>query len=180
MLTICSIGFNLVYPFEPIQLSIMSACAVGIPTFLLTQEPNFDKKEQNFFQHVLSFAIPTALTIVSVILFMDAICYGLNYPQTMLNSSCVILTGYIYLDALERAYQPLSFYRKLVIYTMKVIYFICLLFGQSFLSLSELNYPMMILTLAIIVVLPSLNKLMSKLYEGIAYLFKKWNLNRYI
>ncbi|MBQ7370424.1 MAG: HAD-IC family P-type ATPase, partial [Blautia sp.] len=52
MLAILTIFFGETYPFEPIQMSLISACAVGIPTFLLTQESNYEKIDHTFLRHV--------------------------------------------------------------------------------------------------------------------------------
>ena len=52
MLSILTICFGNAYPFEPIQMSLISACAVGIPTFLLAQENNYDKIDHTFLRDV--------------------------------------------------------------------------------------------------------------------------------
>ncbi len=56
------------YPFEPIQMSLISACAVGIPTFLLAQENNYEKIDHTFLRHVFMNAFPAAVTITRVCL----------------------------------------------------------------------------------------------------------------
>lgn len=48
LISITTIFFGQAYPFEPIQLSLISACGVGIPTFFLTYEANFDQIKGNF------------------------------------------------------------------------------------------------------------------------------------
>lgn len=52
MLSLLTIFFGNTYPFEPIQMSLISACAVGIPTFLLAQENNYEKIDHTFLRHV--------------------------------------------------------------------------------------------------------------------------------
>ena len=53
LIAISTIFFGQAYPFEPIQLSLISACGVGIPTFFLTYEANFARVEGNFLETVL-------------------------------------------------------------------------------------------------------------------------------
>ena len=48
LLALITIFFGEAYPFEPIQMSLISACAVGIPTFLLTQENNYNKIDHTY------------------------------------------------------------------------------------------------------------------------------------
>ena len=62
MLSLLTIFFGNTYPFEPIQMSLISACAVGIPTFLLAQENNYDKIDHTFLRHVFLNAFPAAIT----------------------------------------------------------------------------------------------------------------------
>ena len=63
LLSLITIFFGDSYPFEPIQMSLISACAVGIPTFLLAQENNYEKIDHTFLRHVFMNAFPAAVTI---------------------------------------------------------------------------------------------------------------------
>ncbi len=38
------------YPFEPIQLSLISTVTIGIPSFVLALEPNKERIKGNFFK----------------------------------------------------------------------------------------------------------------------------------
>ena len=52
------------YPFIPIQLSWISAMAIGVPSFLLTLEQNESVDGGGFLRHVLRIALPQALAMV--------------------------------------------------------------------------------------------------------------------
>ena len=67
LLSLITIFFGDAYPFEPIQMSLISACAVGIPTFLLTQENNYNKIDHTFLRHVFMNAFPAAVTITGCV-----------------------------------------------------------------------------------------------------------------
>ena len=56
------------YPFEPIQLSIISALMVGIPTFFLALEANTNKVSGSFLDNVFQKTIPAALGITTAVL----------------------------------------------------------------------------------------------------------------
>ena len=51
------------YPFEPIQLTIINACFVGIPTFLLNFEPDFNRIKGAFLSTIFKNAFPASLSI---------------------------------------------------------------------------------------------------------------------
>ena len=72
LLSLITIFFGDSYPFEPIQMSLISACAVGIPTFLLAQENNYEKIDHTFLRHVFMNAFPAAVTITGCVFTCDA------------------------------------------------------------------------------------------------------------
>ena len=69
--TLFSIGLSLLtlvclknYPFKPIQLTLISALATGIPSFILTLEPNGSIVKGDFLKNVFSKAIPGAVCVI--------------------------------------------------------------------------------------------------------------------
>ena len=62
------------YPFEPIQLTLVSVITIGIPSFMLALEPNKERIKGNFLNNVISKALPTAITNVITIFILTAIC----------------------------------------------------------------------------------------------------------
>ena len=53
-------------------MSLISACAVGIPTFLLAQENNYEKIDHTFLRHVFMNAFPAAVTSHGLCVQCDA------------------------------------------------------------------------------------------------------------
>lgn len=51
------------YPFQPIQLTLISAITIGAPSFFLALEPNRDKIPGSFLETVLNRAIPGAAAV---------------------------------------------------------------------------------------------------------------------
>ncbi len=51
------------YPFQPIQLTLISALTIGAPSFFLALEPNRERVRGNFLRTVLTRAIPGALAV---------------------------------------------------------------------------------------------------------------------
>lgn len=52
------------YPFQPIQLTLISALFIGAPSFLLALEPNHDRVQGSFTANVMKRALPGGLTVV--------------------------------------------------------------------------------------------------------------------
>ena len=156
MLSILTIFFGNAYPFEPIQMSLISACAVGIPTFLLAQENNYDKIDHTFLRHVFLNAFPAAITISSCVFTIMLVCQNVYHSNAMLNTACVLVTGWNYMAALKTVYAPLNRYRKVIIYGMQFIFFAAAVIFQKLLSLGSLDFGMIILVFILMTFAPVL------------------------
>lgn len=144
-LSLLTILFGEAYPFEPIQMSLISACAVGIPTFLLAQENNYEKIDHTFLRHVFMNAFPAAITITACVFVIMQVCQGVYFSTDMLNTACVLVTGWNYMAALKTVYAPLNRYRTVIIYGMQFIFFAASVVLQDLLALGSLEYGMIIL-----------------------------------
>lgn len=144
-LSLLTIFFGEAYPFEPIQMSLISACAVGIPTFLLAQENNYNKIDHTFLRHVFINAFPAAVTITGCVFAVMLVCQDVYHSNAMLNTACVLVTGWNYMAALKTVYSPLSRYRKVIIYGMQFIFFMAAVIFQKLLALGSLEFGMIIL-----------------------------------
>ena len=133
------------YPFEPIQMSLISACAVGIPTFLFAQENNFNKIESGFLRYVFMNAFPAAVTITGCVFTIMLVCQNVYHSNVMLSTACFLVTGWNYMAALKTVYAPLSRYRKIIIYGMQFIFFFAAVCVQNLLALGSLEFAMIIL-----------------------------------
>lgn len=145
LLCLITIFWGESYPFEPIQMSLISACAVGIPTFLLAQENNFNKIESGFLRYVFMNAFPAAVTITGCVFTIMLVCQNVYHSNEMLSTACFLVTGWNYMAALKTVYAPLSKYRKIIIYGMQFIFFFAAVCVQNLLSLGSLEFGMIIL-----------------------------------
>ena len=168
-LALITIFFGSSYPFEPIQMSLISACAVGIPTFLLAQENNYEKIDHTFLRHVFMNAFPAAVTITGCVFSIMLICQGIYHSNTMLATACVLVTGWNYMAALKTVYAPLNKFRMAVIYGMQIIFFASAILLQKLLVLGELQFGMIIWVFLLMTFSPILIEVITewirKLYQ---------------
>ena len=52
------------YPFQPIQLTLISALSIGVPSFFLALEPSSERATRHFLRRVILRAAPGALAVV--------------------------------------------------------------------------------------------------------------------
>ena len=150
LISITTIFFGQAYPFEPIQLSLISACGVGIPTFFLTYEANFAQVKGNFLKNVLERSFPSGFIIALGATLITNIGLSLGYEPNMLSTVCILFTGWNYTIALLKVYKPLTIYRKIIIYTTQLIYYISMIIGQSILELTDVTFNWLMVLLALI------------------------------
>ncbi len=124
------------YPFIPIQLTLISAIGVGIPTLFLQMEPSFERIKDKFLLHSYLNSLPSSICV-----FLTAfVCvtlkqhYGLS--DTRFSGIFVLLTGMIYLITLFKVYHPLTKHRFLVIGCMAVLLCFALFCFQDVFSVS--------------------------------------------
>ncbi len=90
LLFIFIVAYN--YPFVTIQLSLIDAFTIGLPSFVLALEPNHELIRGEFLRNVITKAIPGAICVVLavVISVIFGCVVGLNQDQ--FSTLCVILT----------------------------------------------------------------------------------------
>ena len=169
LLSLITIFFGDAYPFEPIQMSLISACAVGIPTFLLTQENNYNKIDHTFLRHVFMNAFPAAVTITGCVFTIMLVCQDVYHSNVMLNTACVLVTGWNYMSALRTVYSPLNTYRKVIIYGMQFAFFISAVVLQDLLTLGSLEFGMIILVFVLMtfspILIETITERIRRIYE---------------
>lgn len=118
LLSLFVIFMHIPYPFLPIQLSILTTFGVGVPTFFLQMESSFEPIRGKLFKKVVRNALPPALSIFLITLFVELIkgFFGIN--ESRCNLILLTLSLYAYLYALYRVYYPLNKLRRIILYSM--------------------------------------------------------------
>ena len=105
------------YPFIPIQLSWMSAMAIGVPSFLLTLEQNESMDGGGFLRHVLRIALPQALAMVVCLLTIQVLTPFWNDDPTMMYMFNLLVGGTVSFMVVIEVCRPMNWVRR----TMTVI-----------------------------------------------------------
>lgn len=83
------------YPFQPIQMTLISAFTIGLPSFVLALEPNKDRIKGRFLENVVVKSIPGAVCAVFAILIVNAVGYNLlRIDYEHVSTLCVLLTAW--------------------------------------------------------------------------------------
>ncbi|MBQ8555244.1 MAG: HAD-IC family P-type ATPase [Clostridia bacterium] len=120
------------YPFQPIQLTLISMLTIGAPSFFLALEPNQERLRGSFLQTVLLRAVPGAAA-VTVCAVLSMLCYSLGWDQDVCSTLATISAGAMGLVVLLTVCHPMTRLRSIV-WTVAAIAFVLavLLLGQIF------------------------------------------------
>ena len=140
-----------IYPFEPIQLSLIGALTVGFPSFVLALQPNKSIVRGNFTFNIVTRAAPAAICIALNIILTAALSDVLGLTHAELSTMAVYTTSLIGLMLIVRLCIPFNVLRgaMLAISTAGII--IATTFFRDFFKLVKLSHPAFILQIVAIV-----------------------------
>ena len=140
-LAIITLFASFPYPFVPIQLTLISALTIGIPSFFLALEPNHDLVQGRFLHNVFRRAFPGGLTAIFTILFAELFVFALGMELGKLSTICVILMAINGLMVIYYAARPLDWKRRALLITMSVGVVLSVVFLGDLFSMSSLSLP---------------------------------------
>jgi len=97
------------YPFIPVQMTVVNALAVGIPTFFLALRADTRKPEGKFIEGVLKNSLPAALTAVIMVLSVQVLQIRLALSAETASTICVFLIGMVGFAVLGIISRPINF-----------------------------------------------------------------------
>ena len=155
------------YPFQPIQLTLVSTLTIGLPSFILALEPNDAKASGSFLQQVLLRAVPGAAA-VTVCGVAAMLCRSLGWAAADCSTLATLSAGVVGVLMLLSVCQPLTKVRTALIACVSAAFTgAVLLLGPLFL-LTTLNalqcVALLLLTAAAIAVMAGTSALMQHRY----------------
>ena len=166
--TIFSIALSLLtlvclknYPFKPIQLTLISALATGIPSFILTLEPNGNIVKGNFLRNVISKALPGAICVICSVIGVSILGHFVYISPNEYSTMCTILAGVNALMVLTRVCVPMTMLRKILVTIMSVIFAVSIILCKNFFYIVHLQWYEIIYVILNVCLIPFILTLVS-------------------
>jgi len=142
------------YPFVPIQLTLISALTIGIPSFFLALEPNHDLVRGKFLHNVFRRAFPGGLTAIIVILFAELFVFTFGLTLAELSTICVVLMAINGMTVICYASRPLNTPRLTMLIAMGAALAVSMIFNGAAFSMTGLSFSawLVMIVLALLVV----------------------------
>ena len=129
LLCVTTLILRISYPFTPKQLLLLEMFIIGVPSFILTFQPNAELIRGNFITQVLKKSIPSALlmffNILIVLILNDHTSTLLPSDTTSLCTMLLTFIGYVNLVWLCWPLNPL----RLLCITISAVLNVCALDG---------------------------------------------------
>lgn len=157
------------YPFTPLQLSLISGLAIGVPSFLLTLDRSSSLSSQGFLKHVIATALPCALTMIIYMVGISYLSEWLHFNTTMHSTYSFLVAGFISFLVVFVVCLPFNLRRMIVSSVITGLFYMILLILPTFFMIYPLWHPYIIgvipLCLSSILVLGLLTRLIHYLYK---------------
>lgn len=140
-LALLTIVVDMPYPLVPIQLSLISALTIGIPSFFLALEPNKSRVRGRFMSNVLREALPGGLTDLIIVLGLQVFAYAFAFPTASLSTLSALCVAFIGLLVLFHVCRPFDWKRRLLWGSMTGAMVLCVTVEElkTLFSLTRLN-----------------------------------------
>ena len=178
LLSLICIFLNHEYPFYPIQLSLISAICVGIPSFFLAIEPNYTKVKKGFLVKVFRNALPSGICVFINIFFLIMIAYIFKIDFDIFRIVVVATTGYINLRLLYNISKPLSLIRKILVYSCFIAFYGLLIIFRDLLLINKINFISFLFIALLIFADIYLTEFFESVYDFIVKIIIKWKNKR--
>lgn len=145
-----------IYPFEPIQLSLIGALTVGFPSFVLALQPNKNIVRGNFTYNIITRAAPAAICIALNIIVTALLSDPLGLSHAELSTMAVYTTSLIGLMLIVRLCIPFNALRGAMLALSTAGIVIATIFFRDFFKLTALSQSaliMQVVTAVVIIVL---------------------------
>lgn len=173
LISITCIVFSHEYPFYPIQLSLISGICVGIPSFFLAIEPNYNKVEKGFLIKVFRNALPSAVCVWLNIMFLMMATYIFKLDFDIFRFTIVSVTGFLNLRLLYNISKPLTLLRKILVCLCFISFYVILIIYNKFFLVSNINIWSIIFLLLLITSNIYLTEFFENIYDKFYLLYKR-------
>lgn len=135
LLCVIFIAIGRTYPFIPIQLSLIGACAIGMPSFFLALEQHEEVTTSGFLRHVLRISLPFAITLVVALCMIQILATPLHWSAAFVRTLNLLAGGVTSLGVLAKVCHPWTKSRIALFSLATAIFAIAFLFFPEFFSI---------------------------------------------
>ncbi len=123
LLCICFILLGKNYPFIPIQLTLIGATAIGLPSFILALESDSEVSTGGFLRHVLRISLPAAIGLTAILLCIQFLAGPLRLDGMTVSTLNLLTGGVISLGVVGIVCRPMNRVRMILCIGITLLFF---------------------------------------------------------
>ena len=157
------------YFYLPIHLTLITACTISFPSFVLALESNHNLVKGNFILKVVGKSFPAALTVVFNVVMIVLYKKYFNLDEDLTTTLIVIMTGMTGFIYLSRLCRPFNLFRGILFGGLVGLFTYIVMFQSDFFDLSQVSFKTVLLYIVFgicsIWIFDKLNKITDRLLK---------------
>ena len=162
LITSCT---NWPYPMIPFHLSILSALTIGVPSFFLAMEPNYERVTGHFLRGVLRKAFPGGLSNIFVVLMALAFMMIFDLPEAQVSAVCTAILATVGMLVLFQTCKPFDKFRRLVWWAMAIALVGCFTLLGSFFELQTGSNAVRLVMAVLLIMTPTVFFAIQRVFD---------------
>ena len=164
-LSIITLFTNWPYPIVPLHLSMISALTIGVPSFFLAMEPNYERVTGRFLPGVLRRAFPGGLTNIFVVLAAQGFMAVFDLPLEPISTVCAALLSVVGLLVLFQVCKPFDKFRRIIWWAMGACLLGCFTLLGSILELRIGSVQIRLVMATLLIMTPTVFFSFQRLFD---------------
>jgi len=164
-LSLISFFTNWAYPMVPLHLSVLSALTIGVPSFFLAMEPNYERVRGRFLPGVLRRAFPGGLTNIFVVLMAQAFMVVFSIPLEEISTVCAAILSVVGLLVLFQTCKPFDKFRRLIWFAMAIALVFCFTLLGSFFELQAGSLAAKLVMAVLLIMTPTVFFAIQRVFD---------------
>ncbi len=159
------------YPLKPSQITLISMFAIGLPSFIISLEPNKNKIKGSFLGNVFRMATPAGITLflaVSGLLIFGNVLMIETDAISTASSGLVALVEFM---ILARVAQPMNKLHSGMMAVMISGFFYMILFHNEVFGISKMNWQCALLMIVFMLATEAVFRYFYKFTTTVEYVF---------
>jgi cation-transporting ATPase E len=158
----------------PIHLTVIAALTIGVPSFFLAMEPNYERVTGRFLTHVLRRALPGGLTNIVVVMLAQGLGRAAGLPAQQISTVCATVLALVGLLVLLQTCRPFGTFRKVIWGCMAAALAVSFTVLGGFFELNLFHWVTLLIIAVTVLVIPTVYIAISYLLKLIDRLYNKY------
>lgn len=153
------------YPLETQHMSIISGLTIGVPSFFLAMEPNYERVKGRFLTSVFRRALPGGITNLLVVLTAQAFMPAFHLPLNQISVVCTAILAVVGMSVLYQVSKPFDLFRRLVWFAMAIALIFCFTVLRSIFELEIRDNAIYLIMAVLLIMIPTVFFIVGRLFD---------------